>query len=890
MAEPKVSVLLTMVDKLSQPLEGVRGSLAKSGASFKALGKEAMDLLNNKLIQGVGFYGMVRGLQGAWEAADRLRVAQQKLDGTAKITGVSLDFLEGIANDAAASFGLSKTQAADFAVEMAKLASKAGDVGAAAPALQAFLDIGAARGLTASETLKAVQQAILGIDEGTDKLFNANPSVLYAMFAESIGTTAGKLTDQEKAQALLNAAMEDGSKVTGAYSAWLETVAGKAQLAANRAEEAQAKLGDATEQLRIGLAEAKVFGADLLTGVVQSVQLAGEYVGYLFMRFPLEIQLLWEAMLVGVASGIEKLGSIIPFVGDKIEEAGRTMLAKHKETGQAIMAQLSQYEQFHAESQAEILGIDITGAQARYDAAKLGERKITNVKGEANKERQQQEKDAQKALEELRKDEAEATLEAMTAYGRAMHDLQDKLNRAMLSSDQETRDEAVRLWHAGLARIHAEYVEIAPRIRETTTQIRGFILDLPPAIDAGGEAAEDSVVKWERLKAEIGETGAAIGKGAEEILRFGRDIGATNPELEQLIGGIGRLAEGIGGIASGNLIGGLASGILGLQGIVGSLFGNGPEEQARRNLLRQNSERLRQLKDSIGDLMASQSSGATIAKAQGLDFGFLTAGGDNGVGRMQRLGALGSFLNSQGLTMSDFESILKDLGIDWGNWKTDGVSSAMIQQLMTGLANFEPGQFDQSFGGQQDFLQRYFNVAGIDSPALQAEFARNNLVGKNDFLANLIGGFDLNTAGGRAGLQEAFAQIFQQLNNGTFDVAQFGQLTGSEFVDFIEYFTGLLDQMGGGAASGGSATFDAPSTGLPVSVTAEAATTLLEPLTAIVEYTRRTAEALEAGNLGSITIGSLNTRVAGESNPMTDRFNEDLQVLRDLYAASTGGS
>ena len=193
MAEPKVSILLTLVDKMTAPVEGARSAIGKFGASLKGLGTEAMDLLNNKLIQGIGFAGIVAGLGKSFDAADAFRVALQKLEGTAKITGIPIEYLTGIAEQASETFKLSKTQAADFAVEMAKLASKAGDVGKAGPALQAFLDIGAARGLTAGETLKAVQQAILGIDEGTDKLFNANPSVLYKQFADAIGEMAAEL-------------------------------------------------------------------------------------------------------------------------------------------------------------------------------------------------------------------------------------------------------------------------------------------------------------------------------------------------------------------------------------------------------------------------------------------------------------------------------------------------------------------------------------------------------------------------------------------------------------------------------------------------------------------------------------------------------------------------
>jgi len=115
---------------------------------------------------------VVVAVDKAFVAFDAYRASLVKLDGAARITGISLQTLTTISEKAQRQFGLSKTQAAEFSVEMAKLAGKAGDVGKAGPALQAFLDIGAARGLTAAQTLLAERQSILGIHEGTDKIVN----------------------------------------------------------------------------------------------------------------------------------------------------------------------------------------------------------------------------------------------------------------------------------------------------------------------------------------------------------------------------------------------------------------------------------------------------------------------------------------------------------------------------------------------------------------------------------------------------------------------------------------------------------------------------------------------------------------------------------------------
>jgi len=219
------------------------GYLAKLGGSFK-------DLVTGPLGATAILASVVVAYDKVTGAADAVAAAQTKLAGTAKLTGVPLAALQSVAESTADKFKLNIGTASDLSTELFKLSTKAGDVGKTTPALQGFLDIGAGRGLSAAETLKAVQQSILGIDEGTDKLFGKNPSVLYEEYARKIGTTAGKLDDQQKAQALLNAALEDGVKVQGSYEARLDTVAGKQEQAALAAEKAFAQIGAAIAPVR----------------------------------------------------------------------------------------------------------------------------------------------------------------------------------------------------------------------------------------------------------------------------------------------------------------------------------------------------------------------------------------------------------------------------------------------------------------------------------------------------------------------------------------------------------------------------------------------------------------------------------------------------------------
>jgi hypothetical protein len=190
-------------------------------------------------------------------AADDFERSIRKVSASAKLLGVAEGDIRALATSAEKGFALSTGMASDLAVEITKLAKGAGQLDQSEVALRSFLDLGAARGLDAAQTLTAVRQSILGIDEGTDKLFGVNPSALWKDFAASIGTTAGKLSDAQKLQALLTAAIRDGGLVRGEYAEWLKSAAGRT-----------AQMAQANERLKVAVAR-------LFTGVRTDVASGG---------------------------------------------------------------------------------------------------------------------------------------------------------------------------------------------------------------------------------------------------------------------------------------------------------------------------------------------------------------------------------------------------------------------------------------------------------------------------------------------------------------------------------------------------------------------------------------------------------------------------------------
>ena len=235
-----------VVKFLNQNLETFAGKAGKAGFVLSAF-REASYILGSTI------RGVSTAIQGAANAHQQLLSSQMQLDAAAKLTGQSLQFLQNTAEAAKDEFGLSAPQANKFTVEISKLTQKAGEVGKTTDALRSLINLGAGQGLSTEDTLTAIKQAVLGIDDGTDKLFSKNPSVLYQEYADKIGIAVGKMTDQQKAQALLSSLVDAGGQLQGKYAEYLNTTAGKQEQLNIKLTEAKAKLGEQLQPVLVKL-------------------------------------------------------------------------------------------------------------------------------------------------------------------------------------------------------------------------------------------------------------------------------------------------------------------------------------------------------------------------------------------------------------------------------------------------------------------------------------------------------------------------------------------------------------------------------------------------------------------------------------------------------------
>lgn len=184
-------------------------------------------------------------LRDSVSAAEDLQRAMLKVESASRLFDVSQEMMSENVQRARRELQLSAGQAAELTVQTTKLAARAGQASESWNLMASALDLGAAQGYSATEVAVALEQTLRGLDEGTDKLLQKNPSQVYEDYARSIGTTVGRLTDVEQKQALVTAITDEAAKVQGAYGEMLESDIGRLGRYRTRMTEVRQTIGTA---------------------------------------------------------------------------------------------------------------------------------------------------------------------------------------------------------------------------------------------------------------------------------------------------------------------------------------------------------------------------------------------------------------------------------------------------------------------------------------------------------------------------------------------------------------------------------------------------------------------------------------------------------------------
>jgi len=774
--------------KITGDASSLERETAKAEKATESFASKALTAVKGLVAFAAGS-ALAQFFKGAGEAAIAFENSTRKLESTAKLTGVELSRLQGIAEKGKKEFGLSATVANDFAVELAKMAAKAGDVGKATPLLSAFLDVGAARGLNASETLQAVQQAILGIDEGTDKLFGKNPSAIYAEFAAAIGTTAGKLSDQGKAYALTQAALNDGLVVQGAYAKSLESFGGQVSTIAIKWDEFKTKLG---------LAIVNTGAMDTVTGIIiETLTKLHHWVESNEGGIEGFVARVGDA-IIGVRTWIATNG---PFISSLLQSAGAIAALIGKVTGffsgissltdrvgKAVGLQGKQIAKDAGDSGVKFAEAWVKAFQEQEAAAAAGGE--NTAKGQRG---------AQKGMQtDLTLHEAKMLGLVTEGAGKRVDAEKEFAEKVKAAHVQAMRDTETLLGKTRLALADHNKVTFAEweAIRQRAEAARntlGSLLPIPPDVAQSLQsAAFNARVFGDAL---YDGKGGGVADKSERAIDGALDLSRAMLDVASASGNISSEASGALNSVL-NLVGAVSKlgvdpmgGVIGILGALANLiggWGSSAAEKARKDATLKNTRALEELSKDFGDYTGS-ASGRTF---QGVTD---TLGGlfkDSPDGRFVGQAELSSALRQSGLTYGDAKKLAERYGIDV---ETDQLGWFKLFQVLKTRQFGAAGNFTDQLASLEDS----FGVLGVEDADDQykqfAQFASENIPA----LGKALKAADLTTAAGRDKVATALKALYRQSIEGKLPAEDYGKASAPQFRQIVSTLLGMIGKADG---------------------------------------------------------------------------------------------
>lgn len=304
---------------------------------------------------------------------------------------------------------------------------------------------------------------------------------------------------------------------------------------------------------------------------------------------------------------------------------------------------------------------------------------------------------------------------------------------------------------------------------------------------------------------------AQLGDLAQSIATVGDQLGVLPRRAVDALRGIGALAEQGSKLASsfGTLgalgqVGALVGIAGGIASLAAGLFGESPEDKARREELRKNTEALKKLSDHIGDLSTNTTPGNALAGARrGIEQVLKETGGDYPGSRLEKqYGDLrGLIANRGGITLSQLDQAISSTGVGLQR----NVQS--LQQLLQYFSQADPGAYVDDFAGA---MQRLDDTIRVDGVTDSVELLRRRiavLTSKDagfPALATALEGLDLSSVDDRNTALERTRALFDQVANGKLSLADLGNLSVPEAKQaIIDLITQLRDSVSGSSVGTG---------------------------------------------------------------------------------------
>lgn len=450
------------------------------------------------------------------------------------------------------------------------------------------------------------------------------------------------------------------------------------------------------------------------------------------------------------------------------------------------------------------------------------------------KKADKEEEDREKKAEEKRKQAAAERQRQIDATNRVIEQLERESRVRRLQIDEgltdkqaeealrrkellvgATKDQAARLkalWEQQakdnlvFAAGFDKPIEAVNRLKQTLPPLRMELVAIPTAfkpaeksaaaVAAEAEAAAD---KSERLAEQL-EKGARGAIGFASGL-FGLSDAAANA-ANNLVSVLSSAKELFGSAFKGDIAGTLTQLIGSAVSLIKGIFGESPEEKARKQLLRDNTSALKALTQATGDLAKVSAPGSEVARIR--DF----LGGLFGPQGQYTKGSYTAGKMRAGISDADIEKLAGELGITVRNSKSGAIESGALFQLFQALQGLDAG-FSNTYAGQLDRLTKGLSLGAITKGQEFGQLLEAIGVGGPNAISRALAGADFASMEGRTSAAGALRGLFT--NIGSLKAQDLGGLNQGEFLDALQRLVDILtdperaiDAIGGaaGAASG----------------------------------------------------------------------------------------
>jgi len=764
-AEPKVSILLTLVDKLTAPVEGAKGKLASFGDAVTGVGAK-IAALGVSAALGVFF-------KSAVEEAAKAEASTIRLGHAVRNAGEDFDTWAPQIDETINRLAkLTTFTDDDLASALGNLITKTGDVAGSMKNMGLVTDLAANRNISLEESATLVAKAL----NGGGRLFKE--------YGITVGTAA------EKTEQLANildgsaaaAADSFGGRLSNLGKAWgeLKEGVGTAIIQNEAVGDALSSLTVLIDTLAPKVAEFVGFiVTDVVTSIqrfVTEVQTFGANAALAILGVPDRFKLAWGELMVAISNSIADSRVLMTVFGD-----GLTKIADKMGDNGVRMVRESQANLRNLKTGYEevVAGIGKTVAKGEDDK--------TAVTRKGNK---------------LRLEDTEATAKQQKEVwtGSSNVFIEDEKRRAAAAKEAEAVIRAT--W--GLS---SDY--ILKETAKVVTAHRAHAAALDTIIDGMDGVYGSSTGAAPAVK----EVGSEIYNAARGAISLAEEFGTIDATAASVLNNVVNLADslkdGLKGIAAGNLIGAIGS----LAGLLGTMFSDGPQEKARKELILKNTQRLQELKDRMGELLNLSTPGGTIAKLRDVDTSTVVSGAAGRARDPQNRGrvsvaGLSAQLGGMGLTVTDIRKLAGELGVDLG--ERDGYfDGTMLSSFLEFVKSGTFSGFDSGLTGQverNDWMSEIFNAGPGGTLKGLADVLGGP--GGSSALGGLFSG--VNLADGTDGMEAADIRTRTQalaarFATGGVTEAEMGGASNSQFMSVISTIIGLLDSIANTNATTASA-------------------------------------------------------------------------------------